>query len=59
MLFGLEESAERHFLVMELVEGETLADRIARAQLNGSRRRIKVRLTFHTTTSEARERSSG
>ena len=28
-LFGMEESAGRHFLVMELVEGETLAERIA------------------------------
>src|SRR5213075_247252 len=27
-LFGLEEFEERHFLVMELVEGETLAERI-------------------------------
>ena len=25
-LFGMEESAGRHFLVMELVEGETLAE---------------------------------
>ena len=28
-LYGLEESEERQFLVMELVEGETLAERIA------------------------------
>jgi Tol biopolymer transport system component len=28
-LHGMEESGGRHFLVMELVEGETLADRIA------------------------------
>ncbi|OFW21476.1 MAG: hypothetical protein A3H97_16070 [Acidobacteria bacterium RIFCSPLOWO2_02_FULL_65_29] len=29
-LFGMEESGGRHFLVMELVEGETLAERIAK-----------------------------
>ena len=29
-LHGLEEADGRHFLVMELVEGETLAERIAR-----------------------------
>jgi eukaryotic-like serine/threonine-protein kinase len=29
-LYGLEQSDGRHFLVMELVEGETLADRIQR-----------------------------
>ncbi len=28
-LFGMEEAAGRHFLVMELVEGETLAEQIA------------------------------
>src|SRR2546428_8420918 len=28
-LFGMEESSGRHFLVLELVEGETLAERIA------------------------------
>jgi len=29
-IYGLEESDGRHFLVMELVSGETLADRIKR-----------------------------
>ena len=32
-LYGLEQSSGRHFLVMELVEGETLAERIARGPL--------------------------
>jgi Tol biopolymer transport system component len=29
-IYGLEEASESHFLVLELVEGETLADRIGR-----------------------------
>src|SRR5262245_9927084 len=29
-LYGMEESSGRHFLVMELVDGETLAERMAR-----------------------------
>ena len=33
-LHGLEESAGRKFLVMELVEGETLAERIAKGPLS-------------------------
>src|SRR5712691_3036621 len=32
-IHGLEESGERKFLVMELVEGETLAERIKRGQI--------------------------
>src|SRR5262245_44033615 len=33
-IYGLEESAERKFLVMELVEGETLAQRIKRGPIS-------------------------
>ena len=34
-IHGLEESGGRNFIVMELVPGETLADRIARGPLPG------------------------
>ncbi len=33
-LYGLEKSADTRFLVMELVEGETLAERIARGPIS-------------------------
>src|SRR5262245_32259550 len=32
-LYGLEESDKRHFLVMELVEGDTLAQRMVRGSI--------------------------
>src|SRR5216117_981509 len=33
-IYGVEESGGRKFLVMELVEGETLAERISRSQIS-------------------------
>jgi Tol biopolymer transport system component len=42
-LHGMEESGGRHFLVMELVEGETLADAISeRARGPGARRGLEI-----------------
>jgi serine/threonine protein kinase len=32
-LYGLEQSGDTHYLVLELVEGETLAERIARGPI--------------------------
>ena len=41
VIHGLEQAGETHFLVMELVQGETLAERIARE--NASRRPVRAR----------------
>ena len=39
-IYGLEDSNDKKFLVMELVPGETLADRIAPARSTGGDRSI-------------------
>jgi Tol biopolymer transport system component len=49
-IHGLEESAERKFLVMELVEGETLAERIKRGPIP-----VDESLAFAKQISEALE----
>jgi serine/threonine protein kinase len=38
-IYGLEQSEQTHYLVLELVPGETLAERIAHGSLPRSRRR--------------------
>jgi serine/threonine protein kinase len=55
-LFGMEESAGRHFLVMELVEGETLAERIASPQESGhGQLRVEAALRVALQIAEALE----
>src|SRR5437870_6810338 len=49
-LYGMEQSDGKHFLVMELVEGETLADRIARGPIP-----VKDALTIAHQVAEALE----
>src|SRR5262249_27942873 len=50
IIHGLEESSGQQFLVMELVEGETLADKLARGALP-----IDEALRIATQITEARE----
>jgi serine/threonine-protein kinase len=50
VLFGFEEHAGRSFLTMELVDGETLAERIARGPLS-----VKDALTIAIATAEGLE----
>lgn len=49
-LYGMEEAAGQHFLVMELVEGETLAERLARGPM-----RVEEVVTIARQIAEALE----
>ena len=68
-IYGLEQSGSTHYLVMELVPGQTLADRIRRRRdsrrrsaancaAGGRRRRVRARQERHPPRSEARQHQS-
>src|SRR2546427_1448621 len=54
-LFSMEESDGRHFLIMELVEGETLAERLARRGSGGPGLPLDEALSIASQIAEALE----